>query len=96
MRDSAIWSKLLFLLPMVLAVGIWAGHQTLASDLLEHHPQYPIELATFMAPVPEAPAPVVFLARGPWVRLPLITEIVLTPGDAAYVLWRSRGPPALA
>jgi hypothetical protein len=81
---------------MVLAVGIWAGHQVLASDLVENHPDYPIELASVIAPVPEAPRPVVrwVFVAAPEVILPVSDDVI--PEAPSPVERHPRGPPALS
>jgi hypothetical protein len=85
--------RLLFVLPMVLAVGVWAGHQTLAGDLVEKHPDYPIELTSLAAPLPDPPAPVLYqtiLPPTPYI-LPIPPGPV--PEDPVLASRPPRGPP---
>lgn len=96
MNGSTLLKRLAFLLPMVLAVGVWAGHQVLASDLLEHHPEYPIELCSLIAPVPEAPAPVVRWVIVPEPPVPVPVSDRVVPESPALPERPPRGPPARA
>jgi hypothetical protein len=93
MRPEGLIQRLLFLLPVLLALGIWAGHQTLASSLIEYHPDYPIKLSTVIAPVPDCPSPVIVAAPRAAIPVPVPLNDHL-PREAPVVdSHESRGPP---
>ena len=84
------------MLLVLLALGVWMGHQTLANDLIENHPAYPIELSTFIAPVPGAPAPVIRLAPRPPIIHPVVLLDTVVPEAPSFIANVPRGPPAVA
>jgi hypothetical protein len=89
--------RFLFLLPAILALGIWAGHGTLRCDLIEHHPDFPIEQITYIAAVPVCPDPLVRVTR-PIVFLfgPDEGLVDHLPHSLRPVESFSRGPPSVS
>lgn len=96
LRSRNIFIRFLALIPVVLAVGIWAGHHTLKSELLERHPDFPISLSTFIALMPECPQPVVSRNPAPFVLLPdeeLPYRVYSSPIACRLP---ARGPPLIS
>lgn len=86
-------TRLLLILPFLFAVGVWAGHQSVPSRLLETHPSYPIKLLSIIPTIPDCPAPIV---KGARVEVPLPVpiaahELILQWDERTFP---SRGPPA--
>ena len=86
--------RFLYCLPLILAVGAWVAFSAVACDAVEHNPENPISLSSFIAPVPQCPTADIPARTLAFVRLPL-------PDYASPIVSRAlesrdpvRGPPA--